>query len=67
MSRGPQYKPGDKVVYRANKLNPQAVRRGQVKRVVSEEDDVQQQKYIIKDMASGQETSHINNDIIRRM
>ena len=37
MSRGPSFKAGDRVVFRSNPLNREAVARGQVKRVVVEE------------------------------
>jgi len=69
MTRGPQFKPGDKVIYRSNPLNREAVRSGTVKRVVSDdlEESGPQQKYVIQDMASGKQSTCITNDIIRRM
>ena len=37
MSRGPSFKAGDRVIFRSNPLNRDAVARGQVKRVIVED------------------------------
>lgn len=68
MARGPQFKPGDKVVYRSNPLNREAVRSGTVKRMLTDESEENcQPKYVIQDMASGKQSTCITTDIVRRM
>lgn len=72
MSRGPSFKPGDRIVFRSNPLNREAVARGQVKRVVIEESanstaastgttqnfaaTMANTKYVVKNVATGKES-----------
>lgn len=76
MSRGPSFKPGDRVVFRSNPLNREAVARGQVKRVIVEDSttasttaaavNTQQQKYVVKNTATGKESILSVQEIISR-
>ncbi len=80
MSRGPSFKPGDRVVFRSNPLNREAVARGQVKRVVVEENTLStgaaapanpaagatNTKYVVKNMATGKESVLTAAEIISR-
>lgn len=57
MTRGPTFKPGDKVVFRSNPFNREAVARGKVKRIVNENPEMpNQQKYVVQNVATGKET-----------
>jgi hypothetical protein len=67
MSRGPTFKPGDKVVFRSNPYNKEAVARGKVKRLVSESDEMpNQQKYVVQNIATGKETVINPAEIVSR-
>ena len=67
MSRGPTFKPGDKVVFRSNPYNREAVARGKVKRIVSENDDMpNQQKYVVQNVATGKESVVGPTEIVSR-
>ncbi len=67
MSRGPSFKPGDKIVFRSNPFNREAVARGKVKRVVSESDDTSnQQKYVVQNISTGKETVINPAEIVSR-
>lgn len=82
MTRGPQFKPGDKVVFRSNPFNRDAVARGHVKKLVTDEADAQQaqqaqqakqaqqaqqtQKYVVKNAATGKESVLTAQDIVSR-
>lgn len=81
MSRGPTFKPGDRVVFRSNPYNREAVARGQVKRVVIEEPEkvategasttnngpsATNTKYVIKNIATGKESVLSAAEIVSR-
>ncbi len=78
MSRGPTFKPGDRVVFRSNPYNRDAVARGQVKRVVVEEATAAEEtansghmastnmKYVVKNMATGKESVLTAQEIVSR-
>lgn len=67
MSRGPTFKPGDKVVFRSNPYNKEAVARGKVKRVVSSDPNMpNQQKYVVQNVATGKETVVNPTEIVSR-
>jgi hypothetical protein len=82
MSRGPSFKPGDRVVFRSNPLNREAVARGQVKRIVVEENAASTEnpnptpnpvntaatntKYVVKNMATGKESVLSASEIVSR-
>lgn len=79
MSRGPTFKPGDRVVFRSNPLNREAVARGQVKRIVVEENTTSDgtstanptssatnTKYVVKNMATGKESVLTAAEIVSR-
>lgn len=77
MSRGPTFKPGDRVVFRSNPYNREAVARGQVKRVVVEENSSEEaskggnmgpanMKYVVKNMATGKESVLTSQEIVSR-
>lgn len=79
MSRGPSFKAGDRVVFRSNPLNRDAVARGTVKKVVVEESTSSsdsapnpsqsnnaQQKYLVKNMATGKESILTAQEIVSR-
>lgn len=80
MSRGPSYKPGDRVVFRSNPLNREAVARGQVKKVVIEESaagsadaskpnpaaTLANTKYVVKNVATGKESVISATEIVSR-
>lgn len=75
MSRGPTFKPGDRVVFRSNPYNREAVARGQVKRVVVEEAASDSNnnptlaantKYVVKNMATGKESVLTAQEIVSR-
>lgn len=76
MSRGPSFKPGDRVVFRSNPYNREAVARGQVKRVVVEESIAEptnsgnmaanNTKYVVKNMATGKESVLSAQEIVSR-
>lgn len=74
MSRGPSFKAGDRVVFRSNPYNREAVARGQVKRVVVDENasaeasysTVNTTKYVVKNMATGKESVLTAQEIVSR-
>lgn len=75
MSRGPSFKAGDRVVFRSNPYNREAVARGQVKRVVVEESASPSSdapsapaatKYVVKNMATGKESVLTAQEIVSR-
>lgn len=75
MSRGPSFKPGDRIVFRSNPLNREAVARGQVKRVVIEESatatpnpaaTMANTKYVVKNVATGKESVIAAAEIVSR-
>lgn len=79
MSRGPSFKPGDRVVFRSNPLNREAVARGQVKRIVVEENTTSDAttaansnssatntKYVVKNVATGKESVLTASEIVSR-
>ena len=73
MSRGPTFKAGDRVVFRSNPYNREAVARGQVKRVVVEEADneagpnaTSNTKYVVKNIATGKESVLSVQEIVSR-
>lgn len=81
MSRGPSFKAGDRVVFRSNPYNREAVARGQVKRVVVEEsasassdapsapaaaNSASTTKYVVKNMATGKESVLTAQEIVSR-
>ena len=78
MSRGPTFKPGDRVVFRSNLYNREAVARGQVKRVVVEEPEkpadgtvpngptATNTKYVVKNIATGKESVLSAAEIVSR-
>lgn len=67
MSRGPSFKPGDKVVFRSNPFNREAVARGKVRRVVNEDPNMpNQQKYVVQNVATGKETVVNPAEIVSR-
>jgi len=73
MSRGPSFKAGDRVVFRSNPLNREAVARGQVKRVVVEESASEAPsmvgnttKYVVKNISTGKESVLTAQEILSR-
>ena len=81
MSRGPSFKAGDRVVFRSNPLNREAVARGQVKRIVVEENTTSTStgtpagnpinaatntKYVVKNIATGKESVLTAAEIVSR-
>ena len=77
MSRGPSFKAGDRVVFRSNPFNREAVARGQVKRVVVEESSPSSTtegnnavspstKYVVKNLATGKESVLTVQEIVSR-
>lgn len=73
MSRGPTFKAGDRVVFRSNPFNREAVARGQVKRVVVEEgaasdapNTAASTKYVVKNIATGKESVLSAQEIVSR-
>ena len=74
MSRGPTFKAGDRVVFRSNPYNREAVARGQVKRVVGEESEAETPnnsaanttKYVVKNIATGKESVLSAQEIVSR-
>lgn len=74
MSRGPSFKAGDRVVFRSNPFNHEAVARGQVKRVVIDENasteasysTANSTKYVVKNMATGKESVLTAQEIVSR-
>ena len=77
MSRGPSFKAGDRVVFRSNPFNREAVARGQVKRVVVEESSPSSNtegnnavspstKYVVKNLATGKESVLTVQEIVSR-
>ena len=79
MSRGPSFKPGDRVVFRSNPLNREAVARGQVKRIVVEDNltssgasttnpaiTATNTKYVVKNIATGKESVLTAAEIVSR-
>ena len=77
MSRGPSFKPGDRVVFRSNPFNREAVARGLVKRVIVEENTTNagstgtsnltvNAKYVVKNIATGKESVLTVQEIVSR-